>query len=175
MPCPNKLSHILTNVVTGCHPLALKVTADQSAYADPATKSCVSRTTFGGAKPITRYVDERERSNLAGLRRKVAEKTPYPYFLQRLEDMEASLKAGFLVRRVSQSFAEESVRFPGSYRSFLRCWRNHCQAVAAAEHPKAANLGVGDSTSSKHGRWSHQDVRLLQEVTFKITLRRGAT
>jgi plasmid maintenance system antidote protein VapI len=28
LPCPNKLSHILTNVVTFCHSLALKVTAD---------------------------------------------------------------------------------------------------------------------------------------------------
>jgi hypothetical protein len=26
MPCPNKLGPILTNIVTGCHPLALKVT-----------------------------------------------------------------------------------------------------------------------------------------------------
>ena len=36
-----------------------------------------------------------EKSNLAGLRRKAAKKTPYPYFLERLEDIEAWLKAAF--------------------------------------------------------------------------------
>lgn len=81
-------------------------------------------------------MDERGRSNSTGLRRKAAEKTPYPYFLERLEEIDAWLKGGFSVRHVWQIYSEGSVPFPGSYRSFLRYCRKHCQAVAAVE-PKA--------------------------------------
>jgi len=81
-------------------------------------------------------MDEEERSNLAGLRRKAAEKTPYPYFLERLEEINAWLKAGFSVRHVCQIYFERSVPFPGSYRSFLRYCRKRCQTAAAVE-PKA--------------------------------------
>ncbi|MBT8467173.1 MAG: hypothetical protein KJN97_00380 [Deltaproteobacteria bacterium] len=38
-------------------------------------------------------MDEKERSNLAGLRRQAAEKTPYPNFLERLEEIDSWLKA----------------------------------------------------------------------------------
>jgi hypothetical protein len=81
-------------------------------------------------------MDDEERSNLAGLLRKAAEKTPYPYFLERLEEINAWLESGFSVRHVWQVYFEESVPFPGSYRSFLRYCRKHCQTVAAVE-PKA--------------------------------------
>ena len=72
-----------------------------------------------------------ERSNLAGLRRKAAEKTPYPYFLERLEDIEAWLKAGFSVRSVWRIYSDKSVPFPGSYRSFLRYCQEHCESASA--------------------------------------------
>jgi hypothetical protein len=42
-------------------------------------------------------MDDEERSNLAALLRKAAEKTPYPYFLERLEEINACLKGGFSV------------------------------------------------------------------------------
>jgi hypothetical protein len=38
MPCPNKLSHILTNVVTFCHSLALKVTDGPILFREPDAK-----------------------------------------------------------------------------------------------------------------------------------------
>jgi len=79
-----------------------------------------------------------ERSNLAGLRRKAAEKTPYPYFLERLEDIEAWLKAGFSVRSVWRIYSDKSVPFPGSYRSFLRYCQEHCES-ASAPRRKAPN------------------------------------
>jgi hypothetical protein len=82
-------------------------------------------------------VDEPERSKLTGLRRKAAEKTPYPYFLERLEEIDAWLKAGFSVRNVWQICSDDPIPFPGSYRSFLRYCRKHCQTAAAVE-PKAA-------------------------------------
>jgi hypothetical protein len=81
-------------------------------------------------------MDERGRSNLAGLRRKAAEKTPYPYFLERLEEIDSWLKTGFSVRHAWQFYSDEPIPFPGSYRSFLRYCRKHCQAVASVE-PKA--------------------------------------
>ena len=81
-------------------------------------------------------MDDEERSNLAGLRRKAAEKTPHPYFLERPEQINAWLESGFSVRHVWQVYFEQSVPFPGSYRSFLRYCRKHCQTAAAVE-PKA--------------------------------------
>ena len=81
-------------------------------------------------------MDDEERSNLAGLRRKAAEKTPYPYFLERLEEINAWLESGFSVRNVWQIYSDEPVPFPGSYRSFLRYCRKHCRTVTAVE-PKA--------------------------------------
>jgi len=92
-------------------------------------------------------VDEPERSKLTGLRRKAAEKTPYPYFLERLEEVDAWLKAGFSVRNVWQIYSDEPVPFPGSYRSFLRYCRKHCQSVAASGHLKAAK-----ASEQKSGR-----------------------
>ncbi len=74
---------------------------------------------------------------MARLLRRAAEKTPYPYFLERLEEINAWLKAGFSVRSVWQIYSEEPVPFPGSYRSFLRYSRKHCQTVTALG-PKAA-------------------------------------
>jgi hypothetical protein len=82
-------------------------------------------------------MDERERSDWTGRLRKAAEKMPYPYFLQRLEDIEAWLKAGYSVKSVWRIYCEKSVPFPGSYRSFLRYCRKHCKRVAAVE-PKVA-------------------------------------
>jgi len=73
---------------------------------------------------------------LAGLRRKAAEKTPYPYFLERLEEIDAWLKAGLSVRNVRQIYSDEPIPFPGSYRCFLRYCRKHSQTAAAAG-PKA--------------------------------------
>jgi len=37
-PCPNKLGHILTNLVTGCHSLALKVTPGTLSLGEPDEK-----------------------------------------------------------------------------------------------------------------------------------------
>ena len=82
-------------------------------------------------------MDERERSDLTGRLRKAAEKMPYPYFLLRLEEIEAWLKAGYSVKGVWRFYCEKSVPFPGSYRSFLRyCNAQHCDA---AERRKARN------------------------------------
>ena len=69
---------------------------------------------------------------MTGRLRKAAEKMPYPYFLMRLEDIEAWLKAGFSVRSVWRIYSEKSVPFPGSYRSFLRYCRHHCESAPAA-------------------------------------------
>ena len=90
-----------------------------------AKKRCSARATFRGAKPIIRVMDDDERSNLAGRLRKAAEKMPYPYFLLRLEDIEAWLKAGYSVKGVWRIYCEKSVPFPGSYRSFLRYCNAH--------------------------------------------------
>jgi hypothetical protein len=92
-------------------------------------------------------MDERERSDLTGRLRKAAEKTPYPYFLMRIEDIEAWLKAGFTVRSVWRIYSERSVPFPGSYRSFLRYCREHCQSAPPARRrapraPKAPGRAV---------------------------------
>jgi hypothetical protein len=78
-------------------------------------------------------MDDEERSNLAALLRKAAEKTPYPYFLERLEEINACLKGGFSVRHVWQIYSDEPIPFPGSYRSFLRYCRKHCQTAAAVQ------------------------------------------
>jgi len=94
-------------------------------------------------------MDERERSDLTGRVRKAAEKMPYPYFLQRLEDIEAWLKAGFSVRSVWRIYSEKSVPFPGSYRSFLRYCRQHCKSAPAARRkaPKAPEATPGRAVS----------------------------
>jgi hypothetical protein len=47
------------------------------------------------------------------------------------------LKAGFSVRHVWQIYSDEPIPFPGSYRSFLRYCRKHCQPVTPLE-PKSA-------------------------------------
>jgi hypothetical protein len=99
-------------------------------------KSCSARATFRGAKPIIRVMDERDRSDLTGRLRKAAEKMPYPYFLLRLEDIEAWLKAGYSVKGVWRFYCEKSVPFPGSYRSFLR----YCNAHALG--PRRAKEGT---------------------------------
>jgi hypothetical protein len=108
-----------------------------------AKKNRSARATFRGAKPITRVMDERERSDLTGRLRKAAEKMPYPYFLLRLEDIEAWLKAGYSVKSVWRIYCEKSVPFPGSYRSFLRYCRERCESAPPARRrapkaPKAA-------------------------------------
>jgi hypothetical protein len=92
---------------------------------------------------------ESERSNLAGRRQEAAEKEPYPYFLERLEEIDAWLKAGFSVRAVFQVYLAEPVPFPGSYRSFLRYCRKHGQTVAAVEPkaPKASEHKPGRAVS----------------------------
>jgi hypothetical protein len=94
-------------------------------------------------------MDERERSDLTGRLRKAAEKMPYPYFLQRLEDIEAWLKAGFSVRSVWRIYSEKSVPFPGSYRSFLRYCREHCESAPPARRraPKAPKATPGRAVS----------------------------
>ena len=81
-------------------------------------------------------MDDDERSNLTGRLRKAAEKMPYPYFLLRLEDIEAWLKAGYSVKGVWRIYREKSVPFPGSYRSFLR----YCNAHALG--PRRAKEGT---------------------------------
>jgi hypothetical protein len=82
-------------------------------------------------------MDEDGRSTHAGRRRKAAEKKPYPYFVERLEEIKAWLKAGFSARSVWQTYSEEPIPFPGSYRSFLRYCRKHGSAVAVVQ-PKNA-------------------------------------
>ena len=84
-------------------------------------------------------MDERDRSDLTGRLRKAAEKMPYPYFLLRLDDIEAWLKAGYSVKGVWRIYSEKSVPFPGSYRSFLRYCREHCESAPPARRraPKA--------------------------------------
>ncbi len=85
-------------------------------------------------------MDERERSNLTGRLRKAAEKMPYPYFLLRLEDIEAWLKAGFSVRSVWRIYCEKSVPFPGSYRSFLRYCNAHALGRRRAKEGTQSEL-----------------------------------
>ena len=114
-------------------------------------KKCSARATFREAKPITRVMDERERSDLTGRLRKAAEKTPYPYFLMRLEDIEAWLKAGFSVRSVWRIYSEKGVPFPGSYRSFLRYCREHCEGAPAARRSIAALARKADDDHSQRG------------------------
>jgi hypothetical protein len=92
---------------------------------------------FSGGKTDNIGMDEDGRSNHAGRRRKAAEKKPYPYFVERLEEIKAWLKAGFSVRSVWQTYSAEPIPFPGSYRSFLRYCRKHGSAVAAVQ-PKHA-------------------------------------
>ncbi|MFZ1864553.1 MAG: TraK family protein [Polyangiales bacterium] len=94
-------------------------------------------------------MDERERSDLTGRLRKAAEKMPYPYFLLRLEDIETWLKAGYSVKGVWRIYCEKSVPFPGSYRSFLRYCRQHCESAPAARRraPKAPEATPGRPVS----------------------------
>ena len=88
-----------------------------------------------------------ERSNLAGLRRKAVEKTPYPYFLERLEDIEAWLKAGYSVKGVWRIYCEKSVSFPGSYRSFLRYCNAHALGRRRAKEATQSDLHRGGQAS----------------------------
>ncbi|MGB8331561.1 MAG: TraK family protein [Polyangiales bacterium] len=88
-------------------------------------------------------MDERERSDLTGRLRKAAEKMPYPYFLLRLEDIEAWLEAGYSVKSVWRIYSEKSVPFPGSYRSFLR----YCNA-----HALGSRRAKEGTQSGLHGR-----------------------
>jgi len=79
MPCPNKLGPMLSHGVhtecTQSHTLTNRLRGARR------EKKSRARTTFWGAKPITRVMDDEERSNLARLRRRAAAKTQYPYFL----------------------------------------------------------------------------------------------
>jgi len=81
-------------------------------------------------------MDERARSNLAGLRRKAAEKTPYPYFLERLEEIDAWLKGdnptrvGGRVRCGSVSLVMSSV----ASASGLTMYANLGEVVAQDDH-----------------------------------------
>ena len=86
-------------------------------------------------------MDDDERSNLAGRRlRKAAEKMPYPYFLLRLEEIEAWLKAGYSVKGVWRFYCEKSVPFPGSYRSFLRYCNAHALGRRRAKESTQSDL-----------------------------------
>ncbi len=100
---------------------------------------------FLGGKTDNLDMDDVLTSDQTGRLRKAAEKMPYPYFLLRLEDIEAWLKAGFSVRSVWRIYSEESVPFPGSYRSFLRYCRQHCESAPAARRkaPKARETTPG--------------------------------
>jgi len=63
----------------------------------------------------------------------------YPYFRMRLEEITACIEGGCSVKSVWRAYATRTPEpFPGSYSSFLRYCRKHCQTVAAAERPKAA-------------------------------------
>jgi len=88
-------------------------------------------------------MEEQERSDLTGRLHKAAEKMPYPYFLLRLEDIEAWLKAGYSVKGVWRIYCEKSVPFPGSYRSFLR----YCSAHALG--PRRAKQGTQSDPHSR--------------------------
>jgi len=77
---------------------------------------------------------------LAGLRRKAGEKTTYPYFLERLEEIDAWLKAGFSVRSVWRIYSEKSVPFPGSYRSFFRYCNAHALGPCRAKEGTQSDL-----------------------------------
>ena len=119
-----------------------------------AKKSCSARATFRGAKPIIRVMDDDERSNLAGRLRKAAEKMPYPYFLLRLEDIEAWLKAGYSVKGVWRIYCEKSVPFPGSYRSFLRYCNAHALGRRRAKEgtqpePPSQRSGVAHAATQR--------------------------
>ena len=85
-------------------------------------------------------MDERERSDLTGRLRKAADKTPYPYLVLRLEDIEAWLKAGYSVKGVWRIYREKSVPFPGSYRSFLRYCNAHALGRRRAKEGTQSDL-----------------------------------
>ncbi|MBW2160499.1 MAG: hypothetical protein JRH14_11165 [Deltaproteobacteria bacterium] len=62
----------------------------------------------------------------------------YPYFRIHLEEIAACVEGGCSVKSVWRSYTTRTPEpFPGSYSSFLRYCRKHCQTVAAVE-PKAA-------------------------------------
>jgi len=58
----------------------------------------------------------------------------YPYFRMHLEEIRACIEGGCSVKSVWRAYATRSSKpFPGSYSSFLRYCRKHCQAVASVE------------------------------------------
>ncbi|MBW2509245.1 MAG: hypothetical protein JRE81_11485 [Deltaproteobacteria bacterium] len=109
-------------------------------------------------------MEEQERSDLTGRLRKAAEKMPYPYFVLRLEEIEAWLKAGYSVKGVWRIYCEKSVPFPGSYRSFLR----YCNAHALG--PRRAKEGT---QSDLHGRGQASQAQRPNETPSKPGPLRG--
>ena len=109
---------------------------------------------FSGGKTDNLDMDDVLTSDQTGRLRKAAEKMPYPYFLLRLEDIEAWLKAGYSVKGVWRIYCEKSVPFPGSYRSFLRYCRQHCESAPPARRraPKAPEATPGRAVSVLTGR-----------------------
>ena len=85
-------------------------------------------------------MEEQERSDLTGRLHKAAEKMPYPYFLLRLEEIEAWLKAGYSVKGVWRIYREKSIPFPGSYRSFLRYCNAHALGRRRAKEDTQSDL-----------------------------------
>ena len=52
--CPHKVSRILTNIVTGCHPLALKVTDGSICFGEPDPRNIAIPRNFLGGKTDNR-------------------------------------------------------------------------------------------------------------------------
>ena len=109
---------------------------------------------FSGGKTDNLDMDDVLTSDQTGRLRKAAEKMPYPYFLLRLEEIEAWLKAGYSVKGVWRFYCEKGVPFPGSYRSFLRYCRQHCESAPPARRraPKAPEATPGRAVSVLTGR-----------------------
>ena len=95
---------------------------------------------FSGGKTDNLDMDDVLTSDQTGRLRKAAEKMPYPYFLLRLEDIEAWLKAGYSVKGVWRIYCEKSVPFPGSYRSFLRYCNAHALRRRRAKEGTQSDL-----------------------------------
>ena len=64
-------------------------------------------------------------SNHSVQRQQPAGREPYPFFLLHLEEIKASLEAGYLIKTVWRKYTKQPKAFPGNYRTFLRYCREH--------------------------------------------------
>ena len=118
MPCPNKLGPILTNVVTGCHPLALKVTRGPIPFGNRARKKIRIPDNFLRGKTDNIDVDDEGRSNHAGRRRKSADEKSYHTVRDVMEQQptgessRACSRSPCLIVRLSNPESRELARRP---------------------------------------------------------------